>query len=253
VLRPWRPFGDRFVLSAGHTIPLVYATLAAMNEAMRARHELDHDPRFAFPFEGKFALTWEDLLLLRRNKGLPGHAEFGGKTLFIKANTGPSGHGMPPSVGQAVGLKIAGAEDVKVFVFEGEGGLTPGASHESKNSAWGLGLSNLVFFVDWNDFGIDENALSSVVHGTPEDWFAPYGWRVLGTERGMEWDDVTRIVTDAARGENPAKVPTMGWFKTRKGRGYGKYDYKSHGSPHAMNSEPFWGLRKDFMKKYGVE
>src|SRR5260370_42037035 len=67
VLRPWRPFGDRFVLSAGHTIPVVYATLAAMNEAMRARHELDHDPRFAFPFEGKFALTWEDLLLLRRN------------------------------------------------------------------------------------------------------------------------------------------------------------------------------------------
>src|SRR6266545_1556263 len=34
VLRPWRPFGDRFVLSAGHTIPLVYATLALMNEAM---------------------------------------------------------------------------------------------------------------------------------------------------------------------------------------------------------------------------
>jgi transketolase len=253
VLRPWLPFGDRFVLSAGHTVPLVYATLAALNEAIRARHQLDADPRFAFPFEGKLALTWEDLMLLRRNKGLPGHAEFAGKTLFIKANTGPSGHGMPPSVGQAVALKLAGAEEVKVFVFEGEGGLTPGASHESKNSAWGLGLSNLVFLVDWNDFGIDENALSSVVHGVPEDWFAPYGWRVLGTDKGMEWDEVTRIVTDAARGDNPAKVPTMGWFKTRKGRGYGKYDYKSHGSPHAMNSEPFWGLRKDFMKKYGVE
>src|SRR5258707_15065007 len=45
VLRPWRPFGDRFVLSAGHTIPLVYATLAALNEAMRARLEVDADPR----------------------------------------------------------------------------------------------------------------------------------------------------------------------------------------------------------------
>jgi len=253
VLRPWLPFADRFVLSAGHTVPLVYATLALLNEAMRARHERDGNSAFAFPHAGKYALTWEDLLLLRRNKGLPGHAEFAGKTLFVKANTGPSGHGMPPSVGQAVALKIAGAEQVKVFVFEGEGGLTPGASHESKNSAWGLGLSNLVFLVDWNDFGIDENALSSVVHGTPEDWFAPYGWRVVGTERGMEWDDVTRVVLDAARGENPAKTPTMGWFKTRKGRGYGKYDYKSHGTPHAMNSEPFWGLRKDFMKKYGVE
>ena len=253
VLRPWRPFGDRFVLSAGHTIPLVYATLALLNEAMRARHEASGDPAFAFPHDGRYALTWEDLLLLRRNKGLPGHAEFAGKTLFIKANTGPSGHGMPPSVGQAVALKLAGAEQVKVFVFEGEGGLTPGASHESKNSAWGLGLSNLVFLVDWNDFGIDENALSSVVHGAPEDWFAPYGWRVLGTDQGMEWDEVTRVVLDAARGENTAKAPTMGWFKTRKGRGYGKYDYKSHGTPHAMNSEPFWGLRKDFMKKYGVE
>ena len=253
LLRPWRPFGDRFVLSAGHTIPLVYATLAALNEAMRLRHEIDRDERFAFPFDGKYALTWEDLLLLRRHNGLPGHAEFAGKTLFIKANTGPSGHGMPPSVGQAVELKLAGCEEVKVFVFEGEGGLTPGAAHESKNSAWGLGLSNLVFLVDWNDFGIDENALSTVVHGTPDDWFAPYGWRVLGTDQGMEWDEVTRIVTDISRGPNPAKAPSMGWFKTRKGRGYGKYDYKSHGSPHAMNSEPFWALRKDFMKKYGVE
>lgn len=253
IRQPWRAFGDRFVLSAGHTIPLVYATLAALNEAVRARHEQDRDPRFAFPFDGQFALTWEDLLTLRRHRGLPGHAEFAGKTLFIKANTGPSGHGMPPSVGQAAALKLAGCEEVKVFVFEGEGGLTPGASHESKNSAWGLGLSNLVFLVDWNDFGIDENALSSVVHGTPEDWFAPYGWRVLGTEQGMEWDEVTRVVTEIARGDNPLKAPTMGWFKTRKGRGYGKYDYKSHGSPHTMNSEPFWGLRKDFMKKYGVE
>ncbi len=253
VLRPWRAFGDRFVLSAGHTIPLVYATLATLNEAMRARHAADGDPRFAFPFGGAYALTWEDLLLLRRNKGLPGHAEFAGKTLFVKANTGPSGHGMPPSVGQAAALKLAGCEEVKVFVVEGEGGLTPGASHESKNSAWGLGLSNLVFLVDWNDFGIDENALSTVVHGTPEDWFAPYGWRVLGTERGMEWEDVTRVVTEIARGENAAKVPSMAWFKTRKGRGYNKYDYKSHGSPHAMNTEPFWGLRKEFMRKYGVE
>ena len=37
LLRPWRRFGDRFVLSAGHTVPLVYATLAVLNEAMRAR------------------------------------------------------------------------------------------------------------------------------------------------------------------------------------------------------------------------
>jgi transketolase len=253
LLQPWRPFGDRFILSAGHTVPLIYATLATLNEAMRVRFEHTQDERFAFPFDGKFALTWEDLLGLRRHGGLPGHAEMAGKTLFLKWNTGPSGHGMPPTVGQAVALKIAGAEQVKVFAVEGEGGLTPGASHETRNSAWGLGLSNLVFLLDWNDFGIDVNAISSVVHGGPREWFEPYGWRVIGTEQGSEWDEVTRVVLEAARGDNPKRAPSVGWFRTRKGRGYLKYDYASHGTAHTMNHELFWQLRKDFQKKYGVE
>jgi transketolase len=252
VLRPWRPFSDRFVLSAGHTVPLIYATLAVLNEAMRQRHAREGGTRFAFPEGGRFALTWEDLLRLRRRGGLPGHAEMEGKTLFLKWNTGPSGHGMPPSAGQAVALKIAGASGVKVFVMEGEGGLTPGASHETKNSAWGLGLDNLVFLVDWNDFGIDENALSSVVHGTPQDWFAPYGWRVFGTEQGMEWGPVTRVVLEATRGESGEGRPTMVWVRTRKGRGYGKVDYKSHGTPWPRHSPEFWANRKTFMEKYGV-
>ncbi len=254
VLRPWRPFGDRFVLSAGHTVPLIYAILAVLNEAFRARQALDPgDDRFAFPEGGKHALTWEDLLKLRRNGGLAGHAEMEGKTLFLKWNTGPSGHGMPPAAGEAMALQRAGAGEVKVFAVEGEGGLTPGASHETKNTAWGLGLSNLCFLVDWNDFGIDDNAVSSVVHGNPELWFKPYGWRVFGTEHGSEWKHVTRAVLDAARGDNPDGLPSMAWFKTRKGRGYLKYDNKSHGAAHPMNSEPFWALRKRFMEKYGVE
>jgi transketolase len=252
VRQPWRRFSDRFVLSAGHTVPLVYACLAVLNEAMRARHDLDGRGEFAFPHDGKLALTWEDLLMLRRNKGLPGHAEMEGKTLFLKWNTGPSGHGMPPAAGQALALKLAGCGDVRVFALEGEGGLTPGASHETRNSAWGLGLSNLVFLIDWNDYGIDDNAVSSVVHGTPQDWFASYGWRITGTEAGSEWGPVTRAVLEAARGENLERVPSMAWFRTRKGRGYLKYDNKSHGTPHKMNSEPFWMLRKQFMEKYGV-
>ena len=41
-----------------------------------------------------------------------------GKTLFFKFNTGPSGHGSPPSAGEAVALKKAGAGSVRVFAFE---------------------------------------------------------------------------------------------------------------------------------------
>ena len=253
VRKPWRPFADRFVLSAGHTIPLVYATLAVLNETLRARAERDPDPVFAFPDDGRWALTWEDLLKLRRRGGLPGHAEMEGKTLFIKFNTGPSGHGQPPSAGEAIALKLAGAEEVKVFTVEGEGGLTPGASHETRNSAWGLGLNNLVYLLDWNDYGIDDPAVSSVVPGTPETWFNAYSWRVNGTMEGSEWAPVTRAVLEAARGENPERVPSVAWFKTRKGRGYGKYDNKSHGTPHAMNSPEFWAVRKEFMARHGVE
>ena len=253
IQRPWRRFGDRFVLSAGHVIPLVYATLAVLDEGLRARAERTGDPRFAFPEDGRFALTWEHLLGLRHRGGLPGHAEAAGRTLFLKANTGPSGHGMPIAAGEALALKLAGAGEVKVFVVEGEGGVTAGAAHETKNSAWGLGLSNLVFLIDWNDFGIDERPASAVVHGTPEDWFAPYGWRVTGTPAGMAWGPVTRAVLDASRGPNPEGVPSVAWFRTRKGRGYGKFDYASHGVPHKLNAPEFWAVRKEFMARYGVE
>ncbi len=251
--RPWLRFSDRFVLSAGHTVPLVYATLALLNEGLRERHRQTGDERYAFPDGGRWALTWEHLLELRHRGGLPGHAEMSGRTLFLKFNTGPSGHGTAPASGEALALRLAGAEEVKVFAVEGEGGLTPGGSHEARAAAFGLGLSNLVFLLDWNDFGIDPRPLSSVVHGTPSDWFAPYGWRVVGAERGSEWDDVTRAVLDAAVGENPLSTPTVAWFKTRKGRGYGKYDASSHGTPWPLNAKEFWAVRKQFMERYGVE
>jgi transketolase len=250
--RPWHRFGDRFVLVAGHTIPLVYATLAVLSEVLRVKHSRTGDKRYALPGDGKYTVLWDDLLNLRRRKGLPGHAEFEGKTLFVKFNTGPSGHGSPAAAGEALALKRAGADEVKVFAFEGEGGHTAGAAHETKNTAFGLGLGNLVYVLDWNDYGIDDNAVSSVVNGNPETWFAPYGWRTFGAEQGSEWEPVTRAILSAARGDNPEKRPSLAWVKTRKGRGYLKYDNKSHGSAHPRNSEPYWTLRKEFAKKYGV-
>jgi transketolase len=140
-----------------------------------------------------------------------------------------------------------------VFAIEGEGGLTPGAVHETLNSAWGLGLDNLYFLIDWNDFGIDDRPFSSVMYGTPETWFSAHGWRVFGTERGMEWEPVSRMFLEMQLTENPDQQPNAAWFKTRKGRGYGKFDNVSHGAPHAMDSEPFWATKREFAEKYGVE
>ena len=251
IRHPEKRFGDRFILVAGHTIPLIYCTFTVLDEAMRVKYQQTGDDRYYIPDDR--AVLWEDMLDFRHNGGLPGHAEMEGKTLFLKFNTGPSGHGSPPAAGEALALKRAGAEGVKVIALEGEGGLTPGASHETKNTAWGLGLDNLYYLVDWNDFGIDDHRVSEVVHGTPESWFKPYGWRVFGTEQGSEWETVTRAVLEMFFGDNPDKVPSVAWFKTRKGRGYLKYDNKSHGSPHARNSDLFWQTKAPFAEKYGVQ
>jgi transketolase len=252
IRHPEKRFGDRFILGAGHTIPLVYCTLAVLNEALRVKLRQTGDERYAVPNPEERALYWEDLLSFRCRGGLSGHAEMEGKTLFLKFNTGPSGHGSPAAAGVALALKRAGAEGVKVFIFEGEAGLTPGAAHETANSAWGLGLDNLYYVVDWNDFGIDDHPVSSAVYGTPTDWFASHGWRVFGTESGNGWGPVTEAILSMVLGENPGRVPSVTWVKTRKGREYLKYDNKSHGAPHKINCELFWETKRPFAEKYGV-
>jgi transketolase len=253
IRRPEEAFGDRFVLIAGHCAPAVYAMLAVYNEALRLRYEETGDKKYLVPGGEKRQVLWQDLLMFRHNGHLSGHAEMEGKTLFYKFNTGPSGHGGPAAFGEALALKHAGAKGVQVFGIEGEGGLTAGAHHEVKNSAYGLGLDNLVYLVDWNDYGIDPAKTSDVMSGTPVEWFEPYGWRVAGTEKGEDYAELTRALLEIAHSDNPEGRPGCVWFKTRKGRGYYLYDAPSHGVPHKRNSELFWKCRADFTAKYGVE
>lgn len=248
---PGRRFADRFLLGAGHTVPLVYATLATLAEALRATHARSGGAEYAY--DPARLLFWEDLLGFRRRNGLPGHAEMSGKTHFLKFNTGPSGHGLPVAAGQALALQRAGLGNVRVFVLEGEGGLTAGASHETKNSAWGLGLGNLALLLDWNDFGIDPHRTSSIVAGTPRDWFAPYGWRVTEVADGADWGALARGLEALTAPATDATAPGLLFARTRKGRGYLKYDAPSHGSPHApMNAPLFWETKQPFAERYQV-
>ncbi len=252
IRHPEKRFADRFVLGAGHTVPLIYVTLAVLNEAMRLKYQQTGDERYRIDRPREGILYWEDLMHFRRHGGLSGHAEMEGKTLFLKFNTGPSGHGSPAAAGIALALKRAGAAGVKVFIFEGEGGLTPGSTHETMNSAWGLGLDNLYYVVDWNDFGIDDHPVSASVYGTPTDWFASHGWRVFSAEQGSEWGPVTQAILSMALGENGDRLPSVTWVRTRKGRGYLKYDNVVHGVPHKINSDIFWETKREFAEKYGV-
>jgi len=250
IRKPEYRFNDRLILSAGHTIPIIYSLFAVIGDAFDEMYRQTKDAKYLID-EDKL-VRYYDLLTFRHNKGLPGHAESSGKTLLLKFNTGPSAHGLPASVGQALALKKAGLQDVKVFLIEGEGALTAGATHESQNGAWAYGLGNLFWLLDWNDFGIDDRPFSSVVYGTPDEWFSAHGWKVHGTMNGHSWQDVYNTIKKAVEEAND-NIPNLMWFKTKKGYGYGVYDNKSHGVPHKKNSEIFWETRKPFMEKYGVE
>jgi len=249
---PTKRFADRFVLVAGHDNPMVYATLAVLNEAIRLKYEQTGNSKYQVRNSEEFQLVWEDLLTLRKNKGLPGHAEMEGKTLFFKFNTGPSGHGSPPAAGEALAHKLAGTDKVKVFAFEGEGGLSTGATHETLNSAWGLGLGNIVYYIDWNDYGIDSRPFSSIVKSTPQELFETSGWHVEGTDDNEDWSSFTEAYYDLLVGNSKPNIPKMIYAKSRKGRGYHVFDEKSHGAPHKRNSELFWKTKNDFAEKYSI-
>lgn len=251
IRHPEKGLQDRFVLVAGHCTPVVYAMLAIYNEALRRMRAKTGDSRYEVPGGEHRRLVWSDLLDLRRNGGLPGHAEAEGKTLIFRANTGPSGHGGPPAAGMALAMKAAGiADEVKVFAVEGEGGLTAGCHHETKHTAWGLGLGNLNYLVDWNDNGIDPRPYSAMMYGDPQGWFDSYGWRTRGTPDGEDHEAILKTLLENvfASGDQPKCT----WFQTTKGRGYGVTGYKSHGAAHKPNSAAFWATKKDFAERYGV-
>src|SRR5260370_28663822 len=140
IRHPEKRFGDRFILVAGHTVPVIYAMLAVYNTALQAKYARTKDPRFLVPMAEERQLVWRDLLGFRRNKGLAGHAEMEGKTLFLKFNTGPSGHGSPPSAGEANPLQPAAVPRGTLFAPHGAGGPTPRASHCKNNTTLPLPL-----------------------------------------------------------------------------------------------------------------
>ncbi len=207
---------DRFVLSNGHGSMLIYSLLHLSG----------------------YSLTIDDLKNFRQlHSKTPGHPEYG-YTPGVETTTGPLGQGIANAVGFAIAEKSLAAQfnrqqhniiDHYTYVFNGDGCLMEGISHEACSLAGTLGLGKLILFYDDNGISID---------GEVEGWFTDdtqkrfesYNWQVIGDVDGHDPEALKEAIATA---KADSSRPTLIQCKTIIGFGspnkQGKED--CHGAP----------------------
>lgn len=124
---------DRFVLSAGHICPILYATLARAG---------------FFPAD--------ELATLRKiGSRLQGHPGIDMGLPGLETSTGSLGQGISIAVGMALSDKYLDQNDRRVFAITGDGELQEGSTWEAAMAAGNYKLDNLCWIVDNNNCQID--------------------------------------------------------------------------------------------------
>lgn len=124
---------DRFVLSAGHMAPVMYAALA--NAGCYPKDELGTLRKYNTRLQGHPG----------RDMHLPG----------IETSSGSLGQGISIAVGMALSDKLVDHSDRRVFTLTGDGELQEGSVWEAAMSASHFKLDNLCWIIDNNDCQID--------------------------------------------------------------------------------------------------
>ncbi|WP_064591720.1 transketolase [Streptobacillus moniliformis] len=188
---PTMPNRDRLVLSKGHAVPALYATL--MEKGYIDKSLVTELRKFGSPLQGH-----PDL------KKLPG----------IDMSTGSLGQGLSAAQGMAISAKISG-EDYRVYAILGDGEMQEGQIWEAFMSAAHFKLDNLVAFLDHNDLQID-GKVSEVMPITPiADKYRAFNWHVIEIN-GHCFDEIRKALKEAKEVKGK---PTVIIAKTSKGKG----------------------------------
>jgi transketolase len=160
------PERDYLLLSKGHDVPALYATLAELGWMPRARLARHLDP--------------DDSLYWHPNRSIPG----------VEFHSGSLGHLLSVGAGVATDLKLRGSSH-RVFVILGDGELDEGSVWETALVAGARGLDNLVAIVDRN--GYQANVATEDL--IPLEPIAPkweaFGWRASRIN-GHDFDQLDR-------------------------------------------------------------
>lgn len=206
---PAWPDRDRFILSKGHGVPILYAALAERGY-----------------------LPVEELLTLRQvNSRLQGHP-VQGITPGIEASTGSLGQGLSIGIGHAIAGRLDG-KAFRTYVLLGDGECQEGQVWEAAMAAANYELDTLTAIVDFNRYQLD-GAVEDIQSLQPfGDKWAAFGWNVIEID-GHDMPAVVDALHAAAahRGQPTCIIAT-----TVKGKGVSFMEHNNEFHGKAPSSE----------------
>jgi len=188
---PRDPSSDRFVLSKGHTAPILYA---------------------AWCLAGLFPES--DLMNLRKiDNDLEGHPT--PRLSFVDVATGSLGQGLSCACGMAYTGKYFDKSSYRVYCVLGDGETAEGSVMEAAAFASHYKLDNLVAIVDVNRLGqSDPTSLQHDMETYRKRWDS-FGWNAIVLD-GNNIEDLLKAFFDANQTKDR---PTCILAKTYKGKG----------------------------------
>lgn len=187
---PHDPDRDRYILSKGHSVETLYATLA--QKGFIEQSMLDT--------YGKF------------NSRLAGHPTK--KTPGVELNSGALGHGLSVGVGLAIGAKMSG-KSFKTYVLMGDGEQGEGSIYEAAMSASHYKLDNLVAIIDRNTLQISGKTEHVMALEPMRQRWEAFGWEVSD----VNGNDMNEIVSTFDTFDYSNRKPKLIISHTTKGNG----------------------------------
>ncbi|HEX6206796.1 MAG TPA: transketolase [Actinomycetota bacterium] len=188
---PEWPDRDRFVLSKGHCIPIVYAAMAKLGF-----------------FDEKELMT-----LRKLGTRLQGHPD---RRLLpgIEASTGSLGQGLSVAAGMALAAKLDGA-DWRVYCMMGDGEIQAGQMWEAAMFAPRHGIDTLTAILDHNQVQQTGKVAETMpIEPIVAKWTA-FNWHV----REIDGHDMVQVLDALDEAEMVTGKPTIIVSHTVKGKG----------------------------------
>ena len=209
---PDDPNRDELFLSAGHTCPVLYATLAEIG-----------------------AIEESELMTLRQfGSRLQGHPE---RTMlpYLESTSGPLGCGLSQAAGYAYSKKYLDHNDQPhVYVVTGDGELDEGNIWEAALFAGKNKLNNLTVFVDRNTIQLSGKTEDIMPLEPLADKWASFGFLA----KSIDGNDPAAILTALDETKNTDKpVVILANTIPAKGVSFMEGDYHWHGkTPNAKQA-----------------